>query len=143
MKKVDQKYVVIIDDNAFYESSIWDKYTDSSNVDGLFYLDYKRNNNYKGEITWSNNKPIVSCRDLLWNDLEDEAELINNINSRANLEHIDITNPESYTFVYIHVWSKNMDNLQNVINKISVNPKIRVVTPDVFMKLIQNNVTPK
>ena len=143
MKKVDQKYVVIIDDNAFYESSIWDKYTDSSNVDGLFYLDYKRNNNYKGEITWSNNKPIVSCRDLLWNDLEDEAELINNINSRANLEHIDITKPESYTFVYIHVWSKDMDNLQNVINKISVNPKIRVVTPDVFMKLIQNNVTPK
>ena len=76
MKKVDEKYVVIIDDNSFYDIYLWDKYTSCSNIDGLFYLDYKRGNNYKGEIIWSNNKPIVSCRDLLWDDLENEDELI-------------------------------------------------------------------
>ncbi len=140
MKKVDQKYVVIIDDNSFYDIDLWDKYTSCSNIDGLFYLDYKRNNNYKGEIIWSNNKPIVSCRDLLWDDLENEDELIKNINSRANLDYIGITNPESYTFVYIHVWSKDMDNLQNVINKLNSNSKIKIVSPDIFIRLIKNNI---
>lgn len=141
MKKVDEKYVVIIDDNSFYDIYLWDKYTSCSNIDGLFYLDYKRGNNYKGEIIWSNNKPIVSCRDLLWDDLENEDELINYINSRVNLDYIDITNPESYTFVYVHVWSKDMDNLQKVVNKLNSNPRIKVVTPDIFMRLIKNNIT--
>ena len=141
MKKVDEKYVVIIDDNSFYDIDLWDKYTSCSNIDGLFYLDYKRGNNYKGEIIWSNNKPIVSCRDLLWDDLENEDELINYINSRVNLDYIDITNPESYTFVYVHVWSKDMDNLQKVVNKLNSNPRIKVVTPDIFMRLIKNNIT--
>jgi protein-tyrosine phosphatase len=142
MKKVDQKYVLVIDDNAFYKTSLWDKYTDCSEINGLFYLDYKKNNNYKGDIVWSNNKPIVSCRDLLWAGLEDEEELINNINSRASLDYIDIKDPNSYTFVYIHVWSKDMNDLQNVINKISTNPKVRIVTPNIFMKLIKNNINP-
>lgn len=141
MKKVDEKYVVIIDDNSFYDIDLWDKYTSCSNIDGLFYLDYKRGNNYKGEIIWSNNKPIVSCRDLLWDDLENEDELINYINSRVNLDYIDITNPESYTFVYVHVWSKDMDNLQKVVNKLNSNPRIKVVTPNIFMRLIKNNIT--
>lgn len=142
MKKVEQKYVLVIDDNAFYKTSLWDKYTDCSEIEGLFYLDYKRNNNYNGEIVWSNNKPIVSCRDLLWDGLEDEEELINNINSRTTLDCIDIKNPNSYTFVYIHVWSKDMNDLQNVINTIGTNPKVRIVTPDTFMKLIKNNISP-
>lgn len=142
MKKVDQKYVLVIDDSSFYKTNLWDKYTDSSEIDGLFYLDYKRNNNYNGEIVWSNNKPVISCRDLLWAGIENEEELINNINSRAILDYIDIKNPNSYTFVYIHVWSKDMNDLQNVIDKISTNPKIRIVTPDIFMKLIKNNIIP-
>ena len=140
MKKVDQNYVVIIDDNSLYKNNLWDKYTECSNIDGLFYLDYKMNNNYKGEIVWSNNKPIVSCRDLLWGGLEEDDELIENINSRANKEYIDINNEDSYTFVYVHIWSKDMNNIQNVINKISINPKVRIVTPDIFMDLIKNNV---
>lgn len=140
MKKVDQNYVVIIDDNSLYKSDLWDKYTQCSNIDGLFYLDYKRNNNYKGQIVWSNNKPIVSCRDLLWGGLEEEDELIENINLRANKEYIDVNNEDSYTFVYVHVWSKDMNNLQNVVDKISINPRVQIVTPDVFMNLIKNNI---
>lgn len=143
MKKVDQKYVLIIDDNALYKNNLWDKYTEHSNIDGLFYLDYKKNNNYNGEITWSNNKPIVSCRDLFWSGLEDEEELVKNINERANLDYIDISSPESYTFVYVHVWSKDMKNLQEVIDKINLNPKVRIVTPNTFMKLIKNNINSK
>ena len=142
MKRVDQKYVLIIDDNSFFKNNLWDKYTDKYNIDGLFYLDYQKSNDYNGKITWSNYKPIVSCRDLLWEGLENEDELVDNINSRTKLDYIDITNPDSYTFVYIHVWSKDMNNLQSVINKLNTNPKVRVVTPDIFMKLIKNNINP-
>ena len=57
----------------------------------MLYLNYDRNNAYEGEIIWSNNKPIISCRDLLWGGLEDENELITNINNRVNLGYTNLT----------------------------------------------------
>lgn len=141
MKKVDQKYVSIIDDSSFYNNNLWDKFTIKPNIQGLFYLDYHMHNKYHGEITWSNNKPIVSCRDLLWDGLESEDELVKNINQRANSGQTDIHNSNSYTFVYVHVWSKDLSNVQEVVNKLSENSKVSIVTPETFMELIINNVT--
>lgn len=142
MNEVDQKYVLILDDGAFYKTDLWDKYTCHSDIKGLFYLDYKKHNSYDGKIIWSNNKPVVSCRDLLWDGLENESQLIANINDRIKLGYTDITNQNSYTFVYVHVWSKTMDNVQDIINRLNENPKSRIVTPDTFMKLIKDNVIP-
>ena len=140
MKKVDQNYVLILDDEALYKTNIWDKYTSHDNIHGLLYLNYYKNNSYEGKIVWSNNKPIVSCRDLLWWGLESENNLIDNINKRINLGYTDIKNPNSYSFVYVHVWSNTMDNVNDVINKLNQNPKVRIVTPNTFMKLINENV---
>ncbi|MBU3131897.1 protein phosphatase [Clostridium gasigenes] len=142
MKKVDQKNVLILDDEAFYRKDLWDNYTCHSNINGLFYLNYEKNSTYDGKIIWSNNKPIVSCRDLLWEGLENEEQLINNVNNRINLGYTDIKSADSYTFVYVHVWSKTMDNVQYVVTKLNENSKVRIVTPDTFMKLIQKNITP-
>lgn len=140
MAIVDQHYLLILDDDAFYKKDLWDKYTNNSNINGLLYLNYYKNNSYEGKIVWSNNKPVVSCRDLLWGGLEDEIELINNINTRVNLGYTDIKNPNSYTFVYVHVWSNTMDNVNDVISKLNKNSKVRIVTPDVFMRLIEKNI---
>ncbi len=140
MKKVDQNYVLILDDEALYKTNVWDKYTSHDNIHGLLYLNYYKNNSYEGKIVWSNNKPIVSCRDLLWWGLESENNLIDNINKRINLGYTDIKNPNSYSFVYVHVWSNTMDNVNDVINKLNQNPKVRIVTPNTFMKLINENV---
>lgn len=140
MAIVDQHYILILDDDAFYKKDLWDKYTNNSNINGLLYLNYYKNNSYEGKIVWSNNKPVVSCRDLLLGGLEDETELINNINTRVNLGYTDIKNPNSYTFVYVHVWSNTMDNVNDVITKLNKNPKVRIVTPDVFMRLIEKNI---
>lgn len=142
MKKVDQNYVLILDDEALYKTNIWDKYTCHDNIHGLLYLNYYKNNSYEGKILWSNNKPIVSCRDLLWRGLESETNLIDNINKRIKLGYTDIKNPNSYSFVYVHVWSNTMDNVNNVVNKLNQNPKVSVVTPNTFMKLINENVKP-
>lgn len=140
MKDVNQEYVLILDDNALYQKDLWDKYTSHENINGLLYLNYDKNNSYKGQIVWSNNKPIVSCRDLLWGGIEDETELLNNINDRINLGYTNKNDPKSYTFVYVHVWSNNMDNVQDVVNKLKKNPKVRIVTPTNFMNLIKDNV---
>lgn len=142
MKNVDENYVLILDDEAFYKKDLWDKYTKHSNIKGLFYLNYDRNNAYEGKITWSNNKPVVSCRDLLWEGLENEDQLIKNINNRVKLGYTNKNNPSSYTFVYVHVWSKTMDDVHNVVNKLRENSKVRIITPKNFMQLIKNNVTP-
>ena len=140
MKRVDQKYVAVIDDNSFYDVKLWDKFTAKSNIDGIFYLDYKRHDKFKGEILWSNNKPIVSCRDLLWDKLQSEDELVKIINERVRLGETDVKKPSAYTFVYVHVWSKGVHNVEDVVSKLRQNPKVRIVTPEVFMELIKNNV---
>jgi hypothetical protein len=141
MKDVDQNYVTVIDDNSFYNKSLWDKYTCHTNIDGIFYLNYHKHNDYNGEIIFSNNKPIVSCRDLLWAGIEDESQLVENINNRIKDGHTNIHTPEAYTFVYVHVWSKTMNDVQNSIDKLNNNSKVRIVTPDTFMKLIEKNLS--
>ena len=141
MKKVDEKYVAIIDDSSFYDNKLWDKFTIKPNIHGLFYLDYHRHDNYHGEILWSNNKPIVSCRNLLWDGLENEDDLVNKINDRVNLGELDICDPKSYTFVYVHAWSKSMSSIEKVVNELNKNPKVRIVAPETFMKLIEKNIT--
>jgi hypothetical protein len=140
MKNVDQKYVAILDDWALDNISIWNKYTEQPNIHGLFYLNFSKQNDYKGKIIWSNNKPIVSCRDLLWSGLEDNNDLINKINGYVNSGFTDINDPNSYTFVYVHAWSKTMADVQSVVNKLNKNSKIRIVTPDEFMQHISENV---
>lgn len=140
MEKVDEKYVSIIDDSAFKDIKLWNKFTEKPSIEGLFYLDYHRHDKFKGEILWSNNKPIVSCRDLLWSNLEDEEELVKKINDRVNSGEVNVSSPEAYTFVYVHVWSKEVSNVEAVVNKLKENPNIKIVPPETFMELIKKNV---
>ncbi len=140
MKDVNEDYVAIIDDNSLNNTKLWDNYTLRPNIKGLFYLDYHRQDNYHGEIKWSNNKPIVSCKDLLWSGLENETDLIKKINQRVSNGYIDIHNSNSYTLVYVHAWSKNMSNINVVVSALKKNPKVRIVTPNVFMESITKNV---
>lgn len=140
MKKVNQRYVLILDDEAFYKKELWNEYTNNSNIDGLFYLNYNKNNSYEGKILWSNNKPVVACRDLLWVGLENENDLIANINNRVASGYTKINDPNSYTFVYVHVWSNTMDNILSVENELYKNPKVKLVSPNEFMQLIQKNL---
>lgn len=76
MENADQKYVSILDNWSFEDTALWNKYTIYPNIQGIFYLNYKRQDDYKGKILWSNGKPIVSCRDLLWAKLQDNNSLV-------------------------------------------------------------------
>jgi hypothetical protein len=140
MKDTDEKYMAVIDDCSFHDKRLWNKFTDKPHMKGIFYLDYHRHDNYHGEIIWSKNKPIVSCRDLLWSGLEDESQLVKNINDRVENGETNVNDPKAYTFVYVHAWSKTMDNVKSAMDMLNKNPKVRVVSPKVFMETIDRNV---
>lgn len=140
MKMVNQKYVSIIDDSSLNNSELWNRFTEKSNIEGLFYLYYKRHDEFKGRILWSNNKPVVACRDVLWEGLENENELIKNIHNRINSGQVNINNSDAYTFVYVHVWSKDCKSVQYVIDELKQIPNVRIVPPEMFMELIKSNV---
>lgn len=140
MGEVDEKYVAIMDDWALFDMNLWAKYTAQPNIEGLFYLNFHRQDDYHGQMVWSNHKPIVSCRDLLWSGLEEEDDLVNKINDRIRAGQIKTNEPTAYTFVYVHAWSKDMGSVGNVTTRLKENPKVRVVTPEAFMTLIKRNI---
>lgn len=141
MKKVDQKNILMIDDDSFNNTKLWDNFTKYDNVDGIFYTNYKKANDFNGKITWSNSKPIVSCRDVLWDGLTNEDELISTINNRVKLGYTNSKDANSYTFVYVHVWSKSLNDIQKIVNDLNKNSKIEIITPNNFIDLIKNNIT--
>src|SRR3712207_9365280 len=70
----------------------------------------------------------------------DENTLIQNINDRIEKGYTNVKDPNAYTFVYVHAWSKDMNSIKNVVDKLNKNSKVRVVSPDSFMKLIKENI---
>ncbi|ATW25768.1 hypothetical protein DCMF_14240 [Candidatus Formimonas warabiya] len=140
MKKVDQKYVAVIDDWALFNRAVWEKYLAQPDIEGLFYLNYSRQDDYKGLMVWAKGKPVVSCRDLLWAGLEEENTLVEKINARVRAGQTDIRKETAYTFVYVHAWSKDMSSIAKVTAQLEKNPKVRVVTPEAFMVLVKRNI---
>ncbi len=134
MKKTDTHVVAIIDDKVFDRMDIWDKYTEKSEVTGLIYLDYSKHSNYSGEILFSNGKPVISCTDLLWEGLTKDEEVIERVNNGST----DITSRAAYSLIYVHAWSKDMDDVANMVSKFNEN--VRIVNPEQFVELITKNV---
>ncbi|MGH4137799.1 hypothetical protein [Clostridium sp.] len=62
------------------------------------------------------------------------------MNNRIDCGQVDIYNSNSYTTVYVHAWSKSLSNIEKVVDKLKENPKVSIVTPEVFMELIKKNV---
>jgi hypothetical protein len=135
MTRADLNISQILDFNSFYRLDLWNQYLAQPAIDALFYLEYSPYNGAQGAMQWSaNGKPVVAVRDLLWAGIEEETNLITNLNGYPR----DPSCPEGYTLVAVHVWSKNLTNVQQVVTNLA--PNVRVVTPDMFVRLIRNNV---
>ena len=134
MAKTDTHVVAIIDDGALDKKEIWDKYTAQSEIKGLFYLEYFVHSTHKGKMYFSNEKPVVSCADMLWVDLTDDDEVV----ERVNKGSVNVEEPEAYSMIYVHAWSKNMDDVAKMVSKFDEH--VRVVNAEQFMDLITKNV---
>ncbi len=123
----------ILDQGAINKMEVWDKYLSQPNIDALIYTGYGESP--KGSIQFSSNgKPVIEQRDNLWEGLEEENTVIKNINSRP----ADPYNKDGYTLVFVHTWTKDLSNIKTVVD--ALNSNVRVVTPDVFVKLINKNL---
>ena len=133
MKAADMRVLQTIGYGGFSRLDVWDKFTAQPNIDGIFYNNYGGPNT--GQVLFSNGKPVVDIRDVLWQGIEDETTLAKRINAAPR----DPRHAEGYTAVLVHAWTMNLDNIQNAINLFA--PNVRVVTPEEFIALVRKNVT--
>ena len=134
LNKLDVGELVVIDKDAINNLALWDNYTAQAHLNGIFYLDYSNYHKYNGQINWSNDKPIISARYTLWNGILNEAQIASGINNASN----DITSANAYSMISVHAWSKNMYDVKALVD--SFGPNVEVVTPEVFVKLVTENV---
>ena len=132
LSKSDLHIVNIIGNSI--EEKYLSAYLKQDNIDALFYYYYKNYSAGKGQILWSNNKPIVTGRYNLWNGFENSKSLAEKINHLSK----NIHSQDGYSLIPVHVWSKSVDSVMSCIK--NLNKNIRVVPPDEFVALIKENV---
>ena len=125
--------VVKILDNGLPEQTI-EAYAGMENAKGFLYCTYS--DSYVGEhgsVYWSDSgKPFVSCRATMWNS-SPEA-----IAAQINAYPADATTIEGYTYVNLHVWSMDYNDVKAMVELLDED--VVVVDPDTFIGLITKNV---
>ena len=145
MQRCDTRYMEVLDDHGFTEELMAD-YTAQDGIDGLFYIEYHGYASHNGEIIWTNGKPAVSARHMLWADHADGT--VDYLARQLNAASTDPTSEDAYSFVILHCWSgyKNgqlvpfgntMDAVADLVSKL--NDNVEVVTPSVFMERLVKN----
>ena len=117
-----------------------DIYTEQKNIHGLFYLDYRAYDHYKGKVLWSNGKPIVTAKYAIWLEEDRPGDASPEyVASQLNKQPTDPSSADSYSFVTVHAWAGyTMTDLYDMTK--TLNPNIRVVSPDEFMQRLVKNV---
>jgi len=157
MKRSDVSVLEILDDygqnvSNFSKASNFDVFTKQSAIKGILYIDYGGHYNaLKGATVWSNGKPVVSARYSLWangNNNYTPVQIATSIKSASK----DPTKINSYSFVIVHAWSgmkgskfegngNTMEAIQLMVNEISKDSNVDIVTPDEFINRVTKNVT--
>src|SRR5438067_3356829 len=133
--RADMNLAQTLDFNSFTRLDLWNQYLAQPAVDGLLYFEYAPYSGAHGAIEFSTNgKPVIAAREMLWGGLEEETNVIANVNAAAR----DPSSPLGYSLVAVHVWTKNLGNVQMVVTNLAAD--VRVVTPDAFSRLVQANV---
>lgn len=121
MEVADTHIVEIMDDISFFDATdritnynslrpVFDKYTCYDRIDGCLFINFMDlYAGFGGKICWSNDKPVVSARYSLWNDVDSplasEKNSLEYIADSINRASTDETSEDSYSFVIVHAWS--------------------------------------
>ncbi|MGW0231063.1 GxGYxYP domain-containing protein [Actinopolymorpha singaporensis] len=136
MRRADLGVVQILDFESMDDTSLWSSYLRHDQIEGLVYLEYSRYDAGRGRVVWVNDKPVVAPRAMLWQGLSgaDEASVAATVNDAGR----DPTSVDAYSLVIWHAWSKSVDDVRSVVNQLA--PHVRVVTPDVLVRMMAANV---
>lgn len=142
MKDVDMKLLAVKDDEEPVKG-VWDEFAKYKNIEGGFFM-YGKYKNYAGNIYWSNDKPLIYDREILW-DREDPLQSIEEHPAKVavKLNHYtkDKTKAEGYSFIQVHSWSYKYKDLYNVFYENLDLNQVKVVPPSEFVSLISENIS--
>lgn len=138
MERSDLSVVQIIDFDSFPDTGLWSSYLKQPQIDGLIYLEYSRYDSHKGKVVWSNGKPVISARTMLWDGLPgaDEPSVIAELNAATRDPH----STAGYSVVLWHAWSKSVDNVMTVVDGLA--PHVKVIPPDALVKMVGRYAKP-
>ena len=148
MRRCGLKYAEILDDNGFREASLGD-FTAQEAIGGLFYIEYSGYASLDGKILWTNGKPAVSARYMIWADHPGGG--LGYIARKINRASVDPKEEDAYSFLIVHAWSGMKDGklvphgntLDAVAELIAqLDEDVEIVTPDVFMERLIENCRP-
>ena len=145
MAATDMRIAVVLNDGGGLEAG--DAFTAQPEIDGVLYKDFADYNGLNGALRWSNGKPILAMRHLLWNNgaNEDSPEGV-----AASLNAAPVapfTNIGSYSVVNIHAWSEwsenpfgtgAMDAAKWTIDLLE--PHVKVVSPEELLLHLKNHL---
>lgn len=130
--KTDLSVVKILD-SGLSENTI-EYYSQMENAEGFLFCTYA--DSYVGEhgsVYWSENgKPFVTCRATMWN------ATAQGIADQINAYPADATSIEGYTYVNLHVWSMDYNDVVEMVSLLD--DDVVVVNPETFIRLIKQNV---
>jgi len=138
MRRSDLSVAQIIDFDAFENTGLWSSYLKHPEIDGLIYLEYSRYDGLKGKVVWSEGKPVISARTMLWEGLDgaDEASVTAELNAATRNPH----STAGYSIVVWHAWSKSVDDVLRVVD--GLDPHVKVVPPDTLVKMVAKHAKP-
>jgi len=104
------------------------------NIEAIFYYGFSDYSDLDGDIFWLNGKPVIGGRRNLWEGFETPSSLASYINSLPT----DPNSKNGYSLIPVHVWTRTVEDVVNCANELNNN--VRVVAPDEFVQLIQQNL---
>jgi hypothetical protein len=145
MAATDMRIAVVLNDGGGLEAG--DAFTAQSEIDGVLYKDFADYNGLSGALRWSNGKPILAMRHLLWNNgsTEDSPEGVAASLNAAPAS--PLTNIGSYSVVNIHAWSEwpenpygtgAMDAAKWTVELLE--PHVRVVSPEALLLHLKSSL---
>lgn len=130
--KTDLSIVKILDSGLSQNTIKY--YSEMENAEGFLFCTYA--DSYVGEhgsVYWSENgKPFVTCRATMWN------ATAQGIANQINAYPADATSIEGYTYVNLHVWSMDYNDVVEMVGLLDED--VVVVNPETFIRLIKQNV---
>ena len=108
-------------------------FTSQSQIDAVFWYLYSNYAGLKGAISWSQGKPIIGAREMLWDGFNTPATLA----AKLNASRKSCTSVDGYSLVVVHVWDQTVDTVIQTVNLLD--ERVVVVQADQFVQSIINN----
>ncbi len=147
IKRADLKTMLLIDrvlpDNKFsgeYYKPYAEYFMNLEQIHGLYYMEYVEYAPHGGKIYWYNNKPMVTARfdyrnEEFYSAVRSTPEkLADTLNALPRDPH----DPDSYSMVTVHAWSKGMDDIAEAVKLLDEN--VKVVNAEEFIELLRKNI---